>query len=396
MTGESWFHTKTFRLAVIMITTMAAVTSLVVFFVNKNQQSLHPLASPTITGEKELGVAAIGRLEPAGEVINLSVPPNREGAKVEQLLVKVGDQVTIDTTIAILDNRDRLLADLEHQQTLVKIAEANLNKIKAGAKLGEIEAQKANISRIEAEISGQTATFSSNIAKIKAELANATRECSRYENLYQNGAISASEQDNLCVNQSMLTEELAATKANRQRILTSLEAEYAQAKATLTAISEVRDVDVAIATAELAEAKASVKQAQANLDLAYLKAPQDGQILEIYTYPGEVVTEKGIVAIGDTQQMYAVAEIYETDISRVTLGQSATITSIGYVGRLQGTVAEIGLQIAKQDVLNTDPAAAVDSRVVEVKIKLDRASSEKVSNLTNLQVNIVIHPDSDQ
>ena len=87
----------------------------------------------------------------------------------------------------------------------------------------------------------------------------------------------------------------------------------------------------------------------------------------------------------------AIAEVYETDISKIRLGQQATISSTGFIGKLSGTVAEIGLQIGKKDVLGNDPAADVDSRVVEVKIRLEPASSEKVKGLTNLQVNVVIN-----
>ena len=60
---------------------------------------------------------------------------------------------------------------------------------------------------------------------------------------------------------------------------------------TLTEIAEVRPVDVAIAQANLEKAQAYVQQAQANLNLAYVKAPRSGQILKIHTYGGERVEE---------------------------------------------------------------------------------------------------------
>ena len=52
-------------------------------------------------------VTALGRLEPQGEVIQLSAPGATSGTQVEQLLVKVGDQVKPGQVIAILDARDR-------------------------------------------------------------------------------------------------------------------------------------------------------------------------------------------------------------------------------------------------------------------------------------------------
>ncbi|EHC12976.1 hypothetical protein [Fischerella thermalis] len=73
----------------------------------------------------------------------------------------------------------------------VKIAQAKLAQVKAGAKTGEIQAQQANISRLQAEqateIQAQTATIArlraeqqtetqaqkANIGRLTAELANA-------------------------------------------------------------------------------------------------------------------------------------------------------------------------------------------------------------------------------
>jgi HlyD family secretion protein len=41
-------------------------------------------------------------------------------------------------------------------------------------------------------------------------------------------------------------------------------------------------------------------------------------------------------------------------------------------------------------VINTDPTANIDARIVEVRVQLDPKSSQKVMNLTNLQVDVSI------
>ena len=58
---------------------------------------------------------------------------------------------------------------------------------------------------------------------------------------------------------------------------------------------------------------------------------------------------------------------------------------------LQGTVERIGLRVEQQQVVDEDPAANIDARVVEVQIRLDPNSSEKVVGLTNLQVTATIN-----
>ena len=87
--------------------------------------------------------------------------------------------------------------------------------------------------------------------------------------------------------------------------------------------------------------------------------------------------------------MHAVAEVYETDIRRIALGQAATVSSPALAQPLDGRVVTIGNLIFKNDVLSIDPAAKVDARVVEVRIRLD--DGEAARNLTNLTVDVVIH-----
>ncbi len=383
-------------LNLLLMVIIAIISSSVTALIIRSQRPFSPNHQSTrvnqLSSEKTAleTVAALGRLEPFGEVIQVSVPTVLEGARVEQLLVKPGDRLKQGEIIAILHNRDRLQAALNQAKSQVIVAQANLAKVKAGAKRGEIKAQKAKISRIKAEIQGQKATQQATINRIQAQLNNANTECQRYQTLYDDGAISASERDNLCVKAQTFQEQLIEAQTNRDRTITTLLQQLSESQSTLEKIAEVRPVDVAIAQAELNQAYSAVQQAQANLDLAFVKAPQDGQILKIHTYAGEMVGQQGIVALGQTQQMYAIAEVYETDIDQIRLGQRATISSQGFEDQLKGTVDEIGLQIGKKDSLGTDPAADVDARVVEVKIRLDAAESQRVQGLTNLQVKVLI------
>ena len=48
------------------------------------------------------------------------------------------------------------------------------------------------------------------------------------------------------------------------------------------------------------------------------------------------------------------------------------------------------MTVGTQSVIREDPAAVLDSRVVEVFVKLDPDSSARVSGLTNLQVRVAI------
>ena len=88
--------------------------------------------------------------------------------------------------------------------------------------------------------------------------------------------------------------------------------------------------------------------------------------------------------------MFAVAEVYETDIGRVKAGQHATVTSPALPKPISGSVEKVGLKIGRLDAVGADPVAKTDARVVEVEIRLEDPAA--VANLTNLQVEVEITP----
>ena len=182
------------------------------------------------------------------------------------------------------------------------------------------------------------------VAKLTAQLENAKRELERVNRLSSRSATSAAKLDN----------------------------------ATLA---------VKVAEADLAGGRAA-------LELTLVRAPARAQVLEIHTRPGERIGQDGVLELGRTDRMYAVAEVYETDISRVKPGSPAQLTTSAFSKTLTGRVERIGLKVGKMDVLGTDPVAKADARVVEVHILLDEA--ESVAHLTNLQVEVeiqVVPPD---
>jgi HlyD family secretion protein len=348
-------------------------------------------ALPPVSVTPEIAtVTALGHVEPEGDLINLVAPTATQENRIEQLLVHAGDVVEAGQVIAILDNRNRLQAALQKAEEQVAIAQAQLAQVKAGAKTSEFQAQQAEIDRLQAEREGTLQAQRATAARLEAEVQNARIESERYESLYQQGAISASERDARQLTYTTTQRQLQETQAQIARIETTSQQQLQQAQANLTQLSEVRPVDVEVATAELQSARASVAEAQADLDQAYVRSPMAGQIIEIHTRPGEKIAEEGVATLGQTQQMMAIAEVYQNDIGQVELGQSATITSPALTQPLQGTVERIGLQVGRQQVVNEDPAVNLDARVIEVYVRLDPAASAQVAGLSNLQVTVTI------
>jgi HlyD family secretion protein len=356
----------------------------------RSQSAATPDPNLVIAPPEIKTITALGRVEPRGEIIKLSAPTANNGNRVEKLLVKQGDKVRAGQVVAVLDNFDRLQAALEQAQVDVRVAEAKLAITLAGAKKGEIDAQVAEIDRLDSQRSGDVAVQNASLGRLEAELQNAETEYSRYQSLFQDGAVSASQRDSKRLALETTRKSLQEAQATLSRTQSTRPAELTQARAALNRIAEVRPVDVQADQVAVDRAIAVAKQAQAELDRASVRSPVAGEILYVHTRSGEVVSSDGIVEIGQTRQMNVVAEIYQSDINKVQLGQKVRVTSDAIAGELSGEVELIGSQVRRQALVNTDPSTNIDSRIVEVRIALDAASSEKAAKFTNLQVTVVI------
>ncbi len=384
-----------------------------------------PVAAPVIQS-----VTALGRLEPQGEMISVSAPSSTDGSRIEVLRVNEGDRVQKGDIIAVLNSQNRLQAALVQAQGQVRVAAAKLAQVQSGAKSGEIAAQRSEIARLQAEQTGDFNTQSAVVGRLEAELVgikniqvatrlrlqadydNAVQEADRYEQLFIAGATSASLRDSkrLAAQTALRKGEEAYAEANRVR--NTLTQQITEARAaldrsknarseqvdaaasTLDRIEEVRPVDVQTAQAEIAQAQAAREKAAADLEQAYVRAPQNGTILKVHTRSGEKIATEGVVDLGQTQRMVAVVEVYESDVQRLKLGQTAKVMSDAIGQELTGNVREIGQKVLRQNVVNTDPTSNTDARVMEVRIELDADSSDKVAKFTNSQVTAKIMTDS--
>ena len=351
------------------------------------QAALEEAAKPP---PERVDVAALGRIEPKSEVIDVAAA---ETGVLAKLLVAEGEQVESGQVLAELDmynirkaERDYAASQLiEAQQTLA--AERGLGT----ARITEANTQASQIDQPQMQaIEAQAA----KIQSLAARLALAETDLARFEDLFSQGAITRQDLDR----QQTQVDELTNDMANA--IATKTQLELTRDTALENAAAQV---DMAEADLQLASVETGVEAAQQNLALAearlertVVKAPTTGQVLDIYVQPGEAVSSNRLLSMGNTDEMYVVAEVYETDVGLVKPGQPATITSRNgaFTGELTGIVETIGLQIFKNDVLDDDPAANADARIVEVRIAVDQ--DEAVAMLTNLQVDVLIDIKSEE
>lgn len=392
-----------------LIVLALGVTGVSIFFAlrppaanqNQTQSADSTDSTPMPPSTRDDRVTALGRLEPGGEVFCVS-PPSSAGfsSVIRRWLVKEGDRIKQNQVIAVMDTYDRLYAAGLEAEARVREAQTRLAQVRAGeAKQGDVNAQQAAIQARQAQIGVKEA----EINRWAAELEIARRDYQRYESLYKSGAISLSDLDQ----RRLALATASETLKQAQKELEQSVREFQQSQQVRSGLVEVRAVDLQQAEAQVQVELANLQKAKADMETAAVRSPINGQMLKIYAKEGEQAGSaqsaggsnsqscSGIAELGRTDQMYAVAEVAEGDVGRVRIGQRATISSTSpvnppFTGTLAGTVEQVGLQIRKNDVLNTDPVQDTDTRVVEVKVRLN--DSQPVAKLTNLKVLVNIEP----
>lgn len=285
-------------------------------------------------------VTALGRVTPGRAAISIAAQP---GSRILKLDVIEGKKVTAGDVLAYLETHPLRLAERDAAQVALDEARERL----------EAETQYA---RAVIEQSQQA------VRLLELSVERERKELTRVRSI--KSAIEAKQLD------------------DQKFALDSREGELAKARAELQAAEASLARTRPLVALQSAEAK--LKAAEAQLELSIIRAPINGEILKVYTYPGERIANDPILKMGDTSNMYVIAEVHETDVGAVRVGQRATITSAALPGPVEGVVEQVGALIYKNDVLDIDPRADQDTRVVEVRIKLDH--SEAVARFTHLEV----------
>ncbi len=318
-----------------------------------------PFGKPTpgevVVPAKIESVFALGRLEPEGQVISVAGPSGTGDARIESLLVTVGDTVQKGQVLAVLDSRDRLASALKVAEVQVELAEQKL-------------AQTRLVVRTTHD------QLAANLNSQKAQLKTSQSDLKRQQQLIRSNATSQQEFDN-----AMLIVETA-------------QAAVAEAEARLARYADDVDesIDVAVATSDVAMAKASLDETRVMLDQASIRAPISGTILHLDLRTGERASQSTLLRMGRTDAMMVRAEVYESDIAKIHTGQSINVHAAAFDRPLLGTVESVATFVQRQSIVDADPAANTDARVVEVLVRLDSESSDRAARFVSMQVRVEI------
>jgi HlyD family secretion protein len=309
-------------------------------------------------------VVGLGRLEPQAAVVQVSSPSGAgQGARIGRLYVAEGDAVSAGQALAELDSAARLDAELDSARANVALKQLLL-------------------ARARAEAAETTTRRRLALARAEADLAVKQADFARYEQLGRSNFASPQlrEQKRL---------EMVLAERTREEMLAQLKRSETQ--------FEGAQIDIAQAMRELGVAQAALALAQAQRDDAVIRAPSSGRVLQLFARAGERVGSDGVLEIGATQTMAAIVEIYENDVPKLRVGQQAQVRA-AVLGPepLEGRVSRIGLAVRRQSVVNADPTANTDNRVVQVQVLFDEEGSRRAAAFTRLQVRAAIQVEAPQ
>jgi HlyD family secretion protein len=315
-----------------------------------------PPAPPPAVAAVPVGVGALGRIEPASRIRKLAPPGGFAVTRLDRLLVEEGQSVAAGQLLASFADAAQKDAAVAQAEAALAEARASLARVHAAGRPSEVAAQRARI------------------AALAAAEEIARRDAVRSERLVPSGA------------------ETAATGERNRFFAARSAAERAEAEAQLETLLRPRPEDLAVAEAQLANAEAQLEHARADATLSHVVAPIAGTVLKIYARPGDQVGSDGLLDLADLSRLDVVADVFETDLSRLRLGAPAEVIVPGEGRRYAATVRELGWQVRRTTEAGTDPVAAVDSRTVEVRLTLDEDGRAALQRRLNMQVQVAIRP----
>ena len=333
-----------------------ASTVLLVAAVTAIGWQLRPKPESTPSSLSPRQVTALGRLMPEGGLVTLSTAAGNTGGSevVQQWLVKEGDSIRPGELLGRLSSWEALERSAAQAKAQLRSAQDKYAQTVAGSSKGE---------RIKAK---------SELISQQALLPYLQISDQKAQQLYEKGAISE--------------EELGKARST----LLQAQAKIKGLQGGLLDATTVRKVDLDVAASDVASADAASKLATVQQRNAEIRSPLNGKLIRIYSWPGMKETDQGLAVAGTTNRMQVWAKVYQSDVAKLQLGETATITaeSGGFSGQIPARLTTIVGEVSPKDIFAINANNDVNARVVLVKLNLSSDQSAKLSRLSGLNVTV--------
>jgi HlyD family secretion protein len=304
--------------------------------------------------------------------------------KVAQILVKKGDQVKQGQVLVSLADRQSAQGALVAAQLALTSAQQAFDSLNRTVDLGHAQAWQVYMDAQKKRETAQLAwdqldqskiqtdidNAQSDVTSRKTDLDNAQTDFNKYAGLSNDNATRKDYEQKLRTAQTdydQAVQKLEDLTNGRDQVHAALLAALnteTEARRAYQNTQNGPDVDkLALAQAQLDNAKAQAAAAQNALDNYDLKAPFDCTVMDINVSANQMVgPETWAVAIADTSQWYVdTSDLNELDVVKVSVGQKVDITADALAGvKMSGVVEEIGQTPKNQ---GTDVLYAVHIRL---------------------------------
>jgi multidrug resistance efflux pump len=307
-----------------------------VFHVVRGQQVLPKAQPPVEPAHNPFGNVVAGAGLTEAETENIAVGSPFPGVVLEVYVPveKVGQWVKKDDLLFRVDDR-QLQAQLKVNEANLAAAKAQLAKLEAQPRAEELPPSEAKVHTAE------------------ANLALAEDQFRRAERMYPGSAMSQEEY------------------RQRKFGMDAARAQFLQAKKDYELLKAgAWEPDKAIARAQVAQAEALVRQTRTDLERSLVRAPVDGQVLQVNVLPGQYVgapPSQALVVLGNLRKLHVRVDVDEHDIPRFQPGAPARAALRGDPRQeFPLTFVRVEPYVIPKKSLTGDNTERVDTRVLQV------------------------------
>ena len=302
-------------------------------------------------------------------------------ARIRADLVAVGSEVDgrlVERPVLAGDRvvTGQVLARIDDRAVRFQIEEADAEQARLLAELGRIEAETQMIrSLTESRVRSALARLEEAVTAVDVfehELGFAVADFERARSLSASGAASTARLDRARTDFLKARQELSGARAEVE----TARAGVAEAEAERTEIA-IKEAERDRLAAALAEVAARRDRLQVDLSNRTLVSPIDGVVGRVFAEPGEFVAEgQRLISVHDPERIWVEANVRETEVGRLVIGQTATIRVDAYRGEtFEGEVSRIAAaansQYALLPRLNESGTFTKVTQRLEVRIAVD-------------------------
>lgn len=345
-----------------------------------------------------IGLVTLGVVYGGYKYIHSLSHETTDDAQVEQNMTPIIPRVTgFIQKVMITDNQfvkkgDTLFV-IDNSDYIVKVEEAKAALLAAES---SFEVSKADVGTAEVGISvsdANTKSASTSIESAKIKLWRATNDFERFENLYKNKSITKQQYE-----QALATKQEAENQLKMMQQQKNASDFQKNAAVTRTNVSQKQ---TAVASANIARAKAAFDAAQLNLKYTVVTAATNGQVSAVDLQPGQLVQPgQSLFYIINTEDVWVVANFKETQLNKMKLNQKVEIKADAFPSeKFEGTITSFSPATGSRfSLLPPDNATGNFVKTVQrlpVKISLNVTNDkEKIKLLrSGMNVEVDVHLD---